>query len=110
MASCKRCVFVTQGTKCPDCGAISAPNYSLEYARTSERLYGTSYGHGRWNEGLGERTYGKQDFDRKAESLGLRLVEPGEKVVTSKEEKRQKLVQKHKPAVEKAITNALKYL
>lgn len=108
--NCPNCVFVTEGYKCPQCGVISAPNYSLRYASVEERLYGTSYGSGRYNEGLGERTYGKQDFNRKVESKGLRLVEPGEKTVTSKEEKRKKLVQKQKPAIDKAIGNALKYL
>lgn len=79
VTGCKRCVFVTTGTRCPECGEISAPNYSLEMARTQERLYGTAYGSGRYNEGLGERTYGKSDFKRRVNAAGLRQAEPGEK-------------------------------
>lgn len=59
--------------------------YSLDQVRTQERLYGTAYGSGRYNEGLGEKTYGKDDFLRKAEAKGLVPVGPG---VTQEERKR----------------------
>lgn len=75
---CNNCVFVTTGTRCPECNEISAPNYALEAVRTTERLYGTVYGQGKYNEGLGARTYGKDDFLRKTQSSGLRVREPGD--------------------------------
>lgn len=75
---CDNCVFVTTGTRCPKCNQISGPNYALEAIRTEERLYGTRYGSGRWNEGLGEKTYGKQDYQRRLDAAGLRIREPGD--------------------------------
>lgn len=98
---CPNCVFVTTGTRCPECGEISAPNYSLESVRTTERLYGTVYGSGKWNDGLGERTYGKSDFRRKMEASGLRVREPGD--ARDAADARRDRSRKQRAVIEKAV-------
>lgn len=104
---CPNCVFVTQGTRCPECGEISAPNLSLEAVRTAERLYGTAYGQGHYNEGLGERTYGKTDFRRKLEAKGLRVREPGEARDSSESKRRRS--QKHREAIADAVAQTTRH-
>jgi hypothetical protein len=108
VTGCKRCVFVTTGTRCPECGETSAPNYSLEPVRTAERLYGTAYGSGRYNEGLGARTYGKQDFARRVEAAGLRQREPGDAKFAG--QAKREAAAKGRKAIDRVVGEAIRHL
>lgn len=108
MSDCRNCVFVTEGTECPECGEISTHNYALEAVRTEERLYGTRYGSGKYDLGLGERIYGKQDRARKMAEKGLIEREPGMKEDLARERKR--LRQKDSKALSEVVARNVRRL
>lgn len=108
MTGCKNCVYVTEGTNCPECGELSTTNYSLRQVQTQERLYGTAYGNGRYNEGIGERVYGKSDFKRKLDAKGLRIRERGE--TSEAKASRRRHASKPTPELERVVADAVRKL
>ena len=85
--NCSRCVFVGVGAKCPDCGELSAPR-GRSVQTAMESMYGTSQ-QGRFQPGLGVKTYGKEHFDSVLAAKGLRQKERGEGFVRPRERVKQ---------------------
>jgi len=96
---CKQCAFVGVGTKCPTCGELSTPRgRSVQAAQ--ESLYGTAQ-QGRYQSGLGTKTYGKEHFDSVLASKGIRQKERGERFVRPRERVKQERSRLFKEAFDK---------